>query len=486
MKGHDGGPGTYGAAGPGRKPDIYNLLSEHLIYPFFDAVRGTRNIKRFNFLRKSQYWPREDLERYTDRLLRDIIRHAYDTVPYYHRIFKERGLKPEDMRTAGDLKKLPVLRKEDIKANWKDMVSTTHGGQGIEYRTGGSTGTPLRFLVTKDMLSWGSAAVYRIMEWAGIMLGDRGVLIWGSNFDINEKKSLYQRIRGRIKRYTILDAFILNEERLRTYASVLHDIRPRFIRGYASPLYMVARYIEENGLPAPHPLAVISTSEKLYDFQREKIEEVFQCPVFDHYGGRETSLSASECREHHGYHLSVENTIVEIARGDEVVGPGELGEMLLTDLHNRAMPFIRYAVGDLAAMGPDEKGPCGISLPFLSRLEGRLHHFIVTRDGTYIPGEFFPHMMKDLEGVREYQVYQRNRGEVEIRLVLAGDAGSTDSMEETIRERIAMYAPDLEVRFRYMDSIPVPESGKRLFTLSEAAGDMSGSPETNSGGVGES
>ena len=169
-----------------------------------------------------------------------------------------------------------------------------------------------------------------------------------------------------------------------------------------------------------------------------------------------------------------------------MVGPGKLGEMLLTDLHNRAMPFIRYAVGDLAAMGPDEKGPCGISLPFLSRLEGRLHHFIVTRDGTYIPGEFFPHMMKDLEGVREYQVYQRNRGEVEIRLVLAGDAGSTDSMEETIRERIAMYAPDLEVRFRYMDSIPVPESGKRLFTLSEAAGDMSGSPETNSGGVGES
>ena len=203
----------------------------------------------------------------------------------------------------------------------------------------------------------------------------------------------------------------------------------------------------------------------LRTYQRTTIENAFGCPVFNTYGCREFMLVASQCRLCGELHVNADHLLVELC-GTRAIGDGrETGEIVITDLHNWGMPLLRYENGDVATRAPARARSCAIGLPTLQRIDGRKLDMLRTRDGHMLPGEFFPHLLKDIPGVVRFQVIQE-RLDAFILLVVAGSEFGFDQ-ENSIRAELAKVlgsATLLEIR--RVDDIPATPSGKRRVTIS--------------------
>jgi len=441
---------------------IYQKLAKDVFVPSLDFLRGTKVGRCLKELEKNQWLKLEELREIQQKNLKFLIKHAYENTPYYHRKFKERGLKPDDIKTKEDLAKLPALTKEEFRNNFDDLVTTSYSRQKMRlYSTGGSTGEPLRFYVIKKQRSWETAAMIRGNSWCGYRLGDKISLIWGSPIDVSETEKFDNKIINFFWRRLFLAASELSEARMRRYAQKLIDFKPKILRGYSSAVYLLSRFIEHEGLNVS-PDAVITTAEMLFDHQRRKIEEVFGCDVYDSYGSREVEEIASECAEHVGYHISAENVVLEFVKNGEWVAPGEMGAILVTNLSNYAMPFIRYEIGDLGKQS-DEICPCGRGLPLLKSLEGRITDIIVTPD-KFISSPILENVFLDLP-VKQYQIIQETEKKIVIKIVK--DEGYSPKDAKSIITKINRYIGHIQIEFRLVDSIPPSESGKRRVVISD-------------------
>jgi phenylacetate-CoA ligase len=227
-------------------------------------------------------------------------------------------------------------------------------------------------------------------------------------------------------------------------------------------LYELSKYIIENNLYIIEPDTIITGAESLENYQRDVIEKAFNCKVTNTYGCREVMLIAAECNKHNGLHTNIDHLVVEIE--NKHLYQGGQGEVILTDLSNYAMPLIRYKNGDLATV--DERAcECGLSFPLLKEVNGRILDIIRLNGGKIIPGEFFPHMLKDIKGIEKYQVVQQKVNKLDIRLVVNSDydAFSENYVKETISKS---FDDDINVVFDYVDDIEKTESGKTRVTIS--------------------
>jgi len=213
------------------------------------------------------------------------------------------------------------------------------------------------------------------------------------------------------------------------------------------------------------PQSIITTGENLFDYQRKLIEETFECEVYDGYGSRETSLSCAECEERNGYHISDENSIVEFLKDGEPVSAGESGEIIITDLHNLVMPWLRYRIEDIGTY-QNEKCNCGRNLSIMSSIDGRIHDIIITPDGRRIPGEFFPHLFKDVSGIEEYLIHQKIKDKLSV-IIVKNERFNQPELDYLIKYMKEYLGEDIEMNIVFTDKIEKPESGKRRFTISE-------------------
>src|SRR5690606_35285097 len=201
------------------------------------------------------------------------------------------------------------------------------------------------------------------------------------------KDALYYRIYRR----QVANCFHLSEQNARQYVDQLNRYRPDAIVAYTNPLYALAQAVDRHGWKVFQPRSIVVGAEKIYDFQRELIERVFQAPVFETYGSREFMLIAAECDRHDGMQLTAENLLVEVLDEQLRATPADdEGYIVSTDLTNFGMPFIRYRNGDRAIAGWGT-GTCGRGLPLLKKVVGRRLDMLETPDGRQVPGEFFPH-----------------------------------------------------------------------------------------------
>ncbi len=426
------------------------------------AVRKTHK-----FLMKSQYWPREELEKYQNTKLRVLVQNSYDNVPYYHDIFKKLNLKPDNIKTKADLHKLPILTKDDLRQHLDKMLASNLKNKAMPSQTGGSTGEPLKFYVQREMWTWANGARYRGWNWAGYEFRDRMVDLWGASFEIEQLEKMSTSFRHKLLRRLTLNTFRMSDEDMGQYARQIIDFKPKIIRSFSGAMYVFAKFVSEHDIKGIEPESIITTAENLFDFQRKKIEDTFGCSVYDGYGSRETSLIAHECEHHRGYHISDENSIVEFLKNDKPVTFGESGEIIITDLHNLVMPWLRYSIGDMGTP-KDEKCSCGRALSMMTSIDGRVHDFIVTPSGQRLPGEFFPHLFKDVNGIREYRIVQKKIEELEVEIVRTSDF--TDSDFQYLLTHFHEYlGDDIDIEVKFPNSIDWPESGKRRFTISEVA-----------------
>lgn len=420
------------------------------------------------FLEKSQWWSKGELERHQLAALQKLLAHAYQNVPYWRETFARLGLTPADVRSLDDLRKLPVIDKAEIRAHKDRMIADNWRGRTWTKATGGSTGVPLELDYTPESYDWRVACSKRGYSWAhGCEDGKRQAYIWGVGigrqpFLKKLKEDLHHAMLG--QKY--FNCFEFDGARMADCLSELKRYRPEYIVGYTNPLYEFAKFVEKDGGPGFAPKAVISAAEKLHPFQREKIQAVFKCAAFNTYGCREFMLIGAECEKHEGLHLSMENLLVEIIKEDgSPARPGETGDIVVTDLHNFGMPFIRYRIGDIGILS-EKPCSCGRGLIMLKDVLGRSLDIIRTPDGKVVPGEFFPHLMKEFKGIERFQVVQDRLDHLEIKVVK--NAAFSDAELRFLQEEIRkVTGAGLRTDYSFVDDIPLTRTGKFRVTVSQ-------------------
>ena len=393
-----------------------------------------------------------------------LLKYAYENVPYYAQLFRENNLKPTDIRTVKDIKKLPILSRTTIGSLPQQFMSNISGREIIPMRTNGTTATPLKFYRTKEDISWGESAWLRAYSWGSCGFGDKYVEFPAFQTD-DERMSTLFRLKSIIERRKILlNIHDLSEESLISSLYKIISIKPQFVIGYSSWIYLLTKYLLREGISPPILKAIFASAETLMTYQKRAIENAFACQVYDAYAAREFSLIASECGEHSGHHVQAENVLIEFVKDGEEVAPGETGAMLITNLHNYAMPFIRYHIGDTGKPS-DEVCSCGRGLPLIQSLEGRTRgEFIRTSDGSLVS-------LKDLDTVFEnvpvkmFQIVQVDYDRIVVKIIK--DEGYSEKDTNMIVKNIAYGSPKLKVDVEIVESIPATRSGKRNYIVSK-------------------
>lgn len=405
---------------------------------------------------KTQWCPPDQMEKLQQKKLQVILSHAYENVPYYHRIFKERNLKPEDIKSTEDLSKLPILTKDVIRRDFNDLIAKNATKEDLIFNsTSGSTGEPLKFYMDRSLQEHQMMGKYRAWSWRGISPTEKRADIFGG-LDAEEKKSAPNKLW--------ISVFNLSEDTIRYYVDKMVEFQPGFIRGFPSALHLIARYMLKEGIDKVRPIAVTTTAEALFEYQRREIANAFDCEVFDHYGAREHAVGSFECPEHFGYHISGDNGVLEFIKGGENVSAGEEGAIVVTDFTHFSMPFIRYKIGDVGVPS-DEICPCGRGLPVMESVIGRISDVVVTPQNKYISGSVLSHIFKNLN-IEEFMILQETKKDFTIKIVKGGNYSSNDS--EYIHTSFKKYIdPDINVNIEFVDSIPTTKAGKRCFVKSE-------------------
>ena len=431
----------------------------------------TREVEHhYETLKKTQWLDAAQTRDLQDEKLRRLVRHAYRNVPYYRARMQAAKLRPEDIRGQGDLHKLPFLTKGDIRSHlYFDIMSENHDkDQVLRISTSGSTGEPFVCYADRAQLEVRWAATLRAQEWTGYKFGDPTVRLWHQTLGMSKSQVAREKADALLSNRTFVPIFELSDDNLSAMVDTLARVSPVLMDGYAEALDFIARYLKTTGNVKARPKALMSSAQTLPIPSRKLIEEAFGCKVFDKYGSREFSGIAYECEAHAGHHVVAEAYIVEVLRDGEPVKPGEVGEVVITDLNNYCMPFVRYRIGDLAeAMDPSLACSCGRGAPRVGAIEGRVQSIIQGTDGRYLPGTFFAHYLKELDyAIKKFQVVQEERDAMKFRIVKAGRY-SDDVLEEVLATFRQYLGDRMRIDVEFVDEVAMVRTGKRLASVSK-------------------
>jgi phenylacetate-CoA ligase len=445
----------------------YTAWCSAVLFPLHELIRRHDSPARRRALENSQWWPPERLERHRVDRLRAFLCEVAATVPYYDRLFRDARFDPSGLRTLADLAAVPLLTKALIRSHTEDLKA--RDARGLQrFNTGGSSGEPLIFYLTRERVSHDVAAKWRATRWWDVDIGDREVVVWGSPVELGAQDWV-RSVRDRLLRTTLLPAFEMSEANLDAFVAAIRARRPAMLFGYPSALAHIARHAEGRGqrLDDAGVRVAFVTAERLYPEQREQIARAFGCRVANSYGGRDAGLIACECPAG-GMHISAEDIVVEIVDGEGRPQPaGAAGEIVVTHLATRGFPFIRYRTGDVGVLD-DRLCECGRGLPMLREIQGRTTDFVVARDGTVMHGLALVYVVRDLPGVAKFKIVQESVDRTTVRLVAGPefDPAVVERIKAGMARRLgAGVAIDVEV----VDDIPPEASGKYRYVTSKVA-----------------
>ena len=429
------------------------MILEHGILP------GTF-LRTYTLLKESQWWSKEKLEEYQLIQLKKLLNHAYEKVPYYTKIFNKLKLKPKDIKSLQDLQKLPFLTKEIIRNNMSNLKATNYSECKFEYSdTGGSTGQPLRFYIEKG--DWASQLLaYSIiqMRWAGRSFFDKCVYITG-----NETPFKYQLLG----RALVLSSFYMNDKYIPLFIQKIRKLKPKHILSYPSAITNLAIYMKRNNIEGiPSVKSILSHAETLYEWQKDLLEEIFQCRVYNQYGQREPVTLGGTCEHSNYFHMFPEFGVTELIEknGKSVKKEGEIGEVVGTGFHSYIFPFIRYRTGDLGVY-TTKNCSCGRNYPLIERIEGRSQEFIVSKSKQLISiTGVYGLVARCSQNVREVQLYQDTEGEILINIVkLKGyTKKDTENIQKNFQKR---FGDEFKINVKFLDKIPFTRTGKYRFLI---------------------
>lgn len=446
---------------------IFPFLARNLFIPIVDGL-STRG-KVIQALKEAEELQWHSLEEIMERQwpkIQKLIHDAYLWVPYYRKTFDEHGISIKQIQAPDDLKRIPILTKEDINTYREEMVDPRYRARIYENRSGGSTGMPTRFYQVEEHWIKNTAATIKNYKWCGVNEGERISILWGDALDVGKLTAKMGRLKNFFINKHVIPTLTLSEKMLIDTIEKIRRFRPKLILGYSTYLVALAEKVLELNVVDIRPKAVMSSANTLFISQRKIIESAFGTQVFDRYGGRELGCIACECSVHKGFHVNMENVYVEYEKLPEGNQDEEMHRLICTSMGNYGMPFIRYEIGDIGV--PAQKAcSCGRGLPMIKELKGRYHDILKTPSGKIITGNLFEIIFLNYAHlIKQFQVRQTKINKVQVLLVLRkGVEEKNIGVVKTTMERII--GSDMKISFKITDQIAVSDSDKLRSTISE-------------------
>lgn len=438
----------------------------YLRFSILQNIRNKGQLEVYNKMVRNAEKDHQCLKKEQLHALRQMLRFASNHVPFYRDFMSKERISPEDIHSVSDLDAFPIVTKDMIRDNYVAFISDVDIGY-VEGSTGGTTGTPLKYKMSKEDYFLGRALLWRGWGYAGYELGDRMVNLGGGSIVDSKSRPLRKRAKSFCLNTYSLSSYEMSESNMAQYAKQIQRLRPRFVRGYASALFELARYMDNNRISNNYkPKAVFSTADMLTPERREIIEKAFGTEVYDQYGLNDGGVSAFECRMHQGFHIDMERSILQVVDEEgNGVEPGAMGRIIASTLHNSAMPLIRYETGDMGTLGR-EVCPCGNPYPLLSKLDGRIDDFIITPDNKRVHAGFVRMIIKNVDWVREFQALQTVKNCLVIKIVPERGKDFSDDIHR-IRTQLTNKLTDMQVQIELCERIEKSASDKHRFFISK-------------------
>lgn len=420
------------------------------------------------------FWPPERLRALQDRRARAIVRHAYRTVPFYRRTIDAMGLSLDDFRGADDLARLPLVTTDDYAREPDSFFSTAYRGRfTFEAFTSGTTGHARVIHFDAACLFRCVAARHRhrvvATAFTGRAYGYSEVMA-GSALTLARRLHEFQAANSWFpRRADYRRAWMLSFGNPAEKIAELNQIRPDVLRGYGSFIGLLYRWAYQHDLPIHRPKLVWHGGDTLAEADRVLIEEHYGIPALAGYQTTEALVIAHQCERREGFHIAPDHVVVRVLDGQgKPVVPGGSGEILVSNLINRATVLLNYRLGDIVTLGAGPC-PCGRTTPTLARIEGRADDYVVHPDGTLLHSMTAIGRIQLVPGVLQQQLVQEELKRFVVRLVLrpGADAAAVRlGIEAAMRET---YGADVATRIEILDLIPPEPSGKFKLVSSHCA-----------------
>jgi len=418
------------------------------------------------------FWPIEWIERLQRYRLRAIIRHAYDSVPFYRQALDERGLRPNDFRTVQDLSKLPLIDGTTVWTDPEAFLSTRYSDDSRSgfYSAGSASGVPRQ-------IYWDNVSLLRKLAYHE---RDRPVLdrLAGpgsrqSRVYILPPEATGFRLRAFWESATLIprryrQSYVLSSEQpFDTVADRINLVRPKLIASYGSYAEHFFRFLADRHMTIPLPRVWAYGADTISPSGRELIENTFGCRTYSTYQSTETGRLGFQCEQRQGFHLNIDLCAVRLVDEDgRTVRPGELGEVVISNLHNRAMVLLNYRLGDWGVMA-SEACSCGRSLPVLDSLEGRTGEVLRFPDGRIMTGLALGSSCKEqLKSMIQVQIVQPASGWVKWRIVPFSSADREALRRDLLDRCRLVLGEDTPVEVEFVEEIPSTPQGKFIRVVS--------------------
>ena len=427
-----------------------------VIYPFAEQIKGTNSMAWYHRIQEMNTWNREEIRAWQNEQLRRIIDQAYNHTVYWKRIFDEHGLKPSDIRTVEDIKKLPILTKKDIFVHYEEMVPDNVAQfPHRKERTGGTTGDPMQYLVDEDI--WGYVSADKIVAWrsTGYRFGDPFMAL-GSASLFKKNAPLARRVLDWIRNERAYNSMNMDGELCRKYIEILEKQKIHYIYGYASSIYLLAQYALDHNMDMSHMRGAFTTSENLTDIYRETIERAFDCRVMDCYGARDAGITAYEVTPGN-YYLGY-SAYLEIV--DEIAP--NTGTLLSTNLLSMAFPVLRYDYGDCGELDNDCPAYNG---QVVHRIYGRTSDVLRLDNGHVLTSPGFTILMRNFD-VKAYDIQKLSGSSVRMQVQIA-DGWTKTQESKLIAEMQRFCGEGCEFTLEYVDGFQELKNGKRRYFMND-------------------
>jgi len=443
--------------------NIHRKLLSELGLNILDKTKRYTINEYLTVYHKSLRWSGDELQNYQVEKLRRLLISANSNVSYYRKLFNEAGFNPEKFNYPDKLKSIPPLTRNDLQNNLNGLLSSVHDLSLCKKgSSSGSTGHPVIYYHDKNSLSAYKAAVLFQKQLAGYKPGDLWMNIWGNPTTVNiEWKKLGSRISKYLANEIRFPAYKLNQkESMEQLVNILLTKKPKFIYGYTNAIYLLAEYLDAKSIRIDFVQGIFSTAENLQEFQRSLITQNIG-RVFDHYGCSEISGIAAQTQLSEEYLILDPHVYVEF--GDVVDPRTGMRKLIITDLNNYVLPFIRYENGDLATPGATANSTSSYSK--IRSIDGRLSDIIKLPSGgtLVVPSFFGSRMLKNIDGVKQYQIVKYSADKIRINLAVNGhfNNSSKDIINNTLKE----YLPkDLQYDLVFDDKFIYSQNNKfKLF-----------------------
>jgi phenylacetate-CoA ligase len=424
---------------------------------------GKSSYLEMNKLKEKQYENIDEMKKTIDKKLRDIITFAYENVPLYRELYLDINL--YSINNSEQISQLPITSKEVFRSYFPaNSIAQQNKSRAIYDVTSGSTGTPFEFFKDRNSGPLTQASFKLFNTWMGV-----GTTAKFVHLKAPSKISTIQKFRDWIYGRARISVFDIHPSTIIDVIDKMNAIDPVFIEGYTASMVNLASFVLEKDLNLDiNPRAIVATSEDLIESQRKLLEDVFQCKVFNRYGSKEFSGAvAQECEIFEGLHVNSALFHLEIVDDEnEPVGVGEEGRILITDLNNYVMPFIRYEIGDRATRGP-EISECGRVFPIIKKMMGRKNAFFISKNNEKYA--FLP-IYSSIFGrpqygsyVKNFQFIQKDINTIVVKIVPTKELD--DIVISGITNFLKNHLPDFSINIDIVDFIQPEKSGKRPFFI---------------------